>query len=382
MIGLGGSSTLCQRALHPKINAFFGINGSGKTTLLRTLHSALRNEASIIEESPITSASVEFYSTKYSKSITRSLKSIDSDRAKDARQLSLLSGSAPTPQTELVWVSDDEGAGGQGKYMSNYLGVSRLYRDAIAANTRRYGFESTLNPASEDLAARELTLEGSFLSRFVNRWTTYSNNLLAEIRNIQQAGIGSILQTVLLSRPGADQVVPSGDPEAAYQTAKTFFDREPQLRHLTRRKQEFLNIYNGNPALRSVIRNIEVVEQNISAVQSKQAFLSETMNALFKGKQVIFTDSTVTVVGENGMPLPLEKLSTGEKQVLSLCVEVLSLEPGTVVFIDEPEMSLHIDWQRRLLNTLHVLNPDVQIIVATHSPEIMAEINDESIFRI
>jgi predicted ATP-dependent endonuclease of OLD family len=37
---------------------------------------------------------------------------------------------------------------------------------------------------------------------------------------------------------------------------------------------------------------------------------------------------------------------------------------------DEPELSLHIDWQRKILNALLDLNPKAQIIVATHSPEI------------
>ena len=43
---------------------------------------------------------------------------------------------------------------------------------------------------------------------------------------------------------------------------------------------------------------------------------------------------------------------------------------------------MHIDWQRKLLLTMRQINPDAQIIVATHSPDIMAEIPDSQIFEV
>jgi predicted ATP-dependent endonuclease of OLD family len=52
------------------------------------------------------------------------------------------------------------------------------------------------------------------------------------------------------------------------------------------------------------------------------------------------------------------------------------------LIVDEPELSMHIDWQKKLLWTLHGLNPKIQQIMATHSPEIMAEIPDDRIFRL
>jgi hypothetical protein len=46
--------------------------------------------------------------------------------------------------------------------------------------------------------------------------------------------------------------------------------------------------------------------------------------------------------------------------------------PPSLVLIDEPEISLHVKWQEMLLPAITKLNPTVQIIVATHSPEIAA----------
>lgn len=42
-----------------------------------------------------------------------------------------------------------------------------------------------------------------------------------------------------------------------------------------------------------------------------------------------------------------------------------------VLFMDEPEVSLHIDWQKRLIDLILELNPNVQIILATHSPAVI-----------
>lgn len=42
-----------------------------------------------------------------------------------------------------------------------------------------------------------------------------------------------------------------------------------------------------------------------------------------------------------------------------------------VLFMDEPEVSLHIEWQQRLIETILDLNPNVQIILTTHSPAVI-----------
>ena len=52
------------------------------------------------------------------------------------------------------------------------------------------------------------------------------------------------------------------------------------------------------------------------------------------------------------------------------------------MLVDEPELSMHVDWQRRLISTMRILNRMSQMIFATHSPEIMAELPDSDIFRI
>ncbi len=77
------------------------------------------------------------------------------------------------------------------------------------------------------------------------------------------------------------------------------------------------------------------------------------------------------VFGSNSKPVGYEKLSSGEKQLLILLVEALLQKENPFIYLaDEPELSLHIDWQTKVIPSIRRLNPNAQIIVATHSPEI------------
>ncbi len=84
---------------------------------------------------------------------------------------------------------------------------------------------------------------------------------------------------------------------------------------------------------------------------------------------------------------PISYLSSGEKQLIILLTESLLQKNAKYIFIaDEPELSLHISWQRKIVGAVRTLNPNSQIILATHSPEIAGKwsgkiINMENIIK-
>ena len=81
-------------------------------------------------------------------------------------------------------------------------------------------------------------------------------------------------------------------------------------------------------------------------------------------------------VGEAKDAISSDKLSSGEKQILSfLCYNAFS--DNTAIFIDEPELSLHIDWERLLLPTLLNQSTGNQFFIATHSPFIYTKYADK-----
>ena len=72
--------------------------------------------------------------------------------------------------------------------------------------------------------------------------------------------------------------------------------------------------------------------------------------------------------------ITLEQLSSGEKQILLILFTVFLMEEKPyVLLMDEPEISLHIGWQQQLIDVIRQLNPNCQLIIATHSPSIFGK---------
>jgi len=91
----------------------------------------------------------------------------------------------------------------------------------------------------------------------------------------------------------------------------------------------------------------------------------DTGKTILRDRNEIYFDSY-------GETIPPYKLSSGEKQMLIILLTVLVQNKRPfVLFMDEPEVSLHVEWQQRLLDLLLDLNPNIQIILTTHSPAVI-----------
>ena len=72
--------------------------------------------------------------------------------------------------------------------------------------------------------------------------------------------------------------------------------------------------------------------------------------------------------------LPPYLLSSGEKQILLILLTALTEDQEHyVLFMDEPEASLHFEWQKRLISLVRELNPNAQIMLTTHSPALIMD---------
>ena len=124
-------------------------------------------------------------------------------------------------------------------------------------------------------------------------------------------------------------------------------------------------------------RIIEQLQQgNAEAAQQlsvKKKRFQDIIDELFAetGKHIVRSENEIrfTQIGEVLLPY---QLSSGEKQVLAILLTVLVEDDQPyVLFMDEPEVSLHIEWQKRLIDLILELNPNVQIILTTHSPAVI-----------
>lgn len=123
-------------------------------------------------------------------------------------------------------------------------------------------------------------------------------------------------------------------------------------------------------ALQSGTPDAAVKAQMLSEPKKK---FQDLIDDLFSetGKKIIRTENEIrfSQIGETLFPY---QLSSGEKQMLAILLTVL-IEDNLpyVLFMDEPEVSLHIEWQKRLIDLILDLNPNVQIILTTHSPAVI-----------
>lgn len=95
------------------------------------------------------------------------------------------------------------------------------------------------------------------------------------------------------------------------------------------------------------------------------------------GKRISINKSTNKLrftFSDNDDEITLEDLSSGEKQLLIILFKVfLKEDKPFILLMDEPEMSLHIEWQSQLISAIQELNRSCQIILSTHSPSIFAD---------
>lgn len=127
-------------------------------------------------------------------------------------------------------------------------------------------------------------------------------------------------------------------------------------------------------------RIIAVLQQGGPDAAAKAQQLSEPkrrfqdiMDSLFAdtGKKIIRSENEIrfSQIGETLVPY---QLSSGEKQILAILLTVLVEDNQPyVLFMDEPEVSLHVEWQKQLIDLILQLNPNIQIILTTHSPAVI-----------
>lgn len=102
-------------------------------------------------------------------------------------------------------------------------------------------------------------------------------------------------------------------------------------------------------------------------------FLS-SLNEMFKesNKSAYFNDDGELEFLFNRKKLYFTNLSSGERQVIYIFLKVaIATKDNALILMDEPEISLHLSWQEKLLTQIRAINPDSQLIIVTHSPAIV-----------
>jgi predicted ATP-dependent endonuclease of OLD family len=137
-----------------------------------------------------------------------------------------------------------------------------------------------------------------------------------------------------------------------------------------------------------LIRRTKSIVQYARKLEEDRNILFEPINTFVKLVNSYLNPKTVSIQdsGEIFIQSPTQQilsphmLSSGEKQILILLIQAIVRESEPIIYVaDEPELSLHVTWQENLLKSLMQLTKQIQIIVATHSPDIVGPYKDRVI---
>lgn len=134
--------------------------------------------------------------------------------------------------------------------------------------------------------------------------------------------------------------------------------------------------------LSKVVDRFKEYEKRKQLIFSPREQFVSLMNNLLINKTFEFTSSNEPKVKKynDSEPVSLFDLSSGEKQIFVILAESLLQENRPFVFLaDEPELSLHVEWQESIVRNIRSLNENCQIVFATHSPDVVSSYQDQVI---
>lgn len=150
---------------------------------------------------------------------------------------------------------------------------------------------------------------------------------------------------------------------------------------------DFTNL-TATAQLHDIIKHWKEYSKKVDDIRTPERKLTKFLDEFNEGKISVITDSGDIVLlrrtHRDGKPMQVinaSELSSGEKQLFILLVEaLLQEERPTIYMADEPELSLHVMWQEKIVDALRELNPNCQLVFATHSPDIVSHYQNKVIY--
>ena len=137
----------------------------------------------------------------------------------------------------------------------------------------------------------------------------------------------------------------------------------------------------------NIISKAEKIEQTKKKVRQPIEDFLNTVNGYIQSnngeKQVgIDSDGTIYLKTNQGNKVNIQNLSSGEKQIVTFFAYLifgLQTSNQSIFIVDEPELSLHLNWQRKFVDSILSINDNVQLIFATHAPEMIGRHRDKAV---
>ena len=336
--GLNGNNASIEMDFNEDINLFTGKNGCGKTTILKILW--------FIQSGHIENLITEVV-----------FKSIQCDFTDDSNKL-----------LSVTITKDNDVFTIKGLRKNSPIKIDR--REIIRGGLRRRIIMPSLFDDDIPPYYRNTTsiffptfrrIEGGFGIEDLRR---YDSNIMSEISERLSSTNHRFVASI-----STDDISDLVNAEYAQRSER--INKQQQEKY---RKIESL-IKQGHPNNDVLLEYVKEGEDLRTELLKPFTILGHLTESIFKDKGIFLKNLTL---GDVEHAIDSDKLSSGEKQMLSfLCYN--TFKKDSCVFIDEPELSLHPDWQRRLIATLVDQGNNNQYFISTHSPFIYSKYPDKEI---
>ena len=395
-------------------NFIIGENGTGKTTLINFLRASLDVDYMFLARSEFNTITIELYDENHQRTVTLKVKKIKKN-------------DAINPFSELEYSIKDHKIGEEvvfplmphkrdldgyrqfrkhsiSEYVNRYINISWLPVNRKISNIE---LEYKKNKSQSDIDSR--------LDDVIFRISSYFNLLDKKSSSILDKYQESVFLSLLSDNSNIESInndfdtnkkndIPYDQRENEKYIITSIFqqfnltpdlykervDEHFELLKLATKKaaskkslsyNEIMSIV-LNTRLKNLIKQWDVICGERERIIEPKILFMKILSELFIGKSISLdtTNNLIAYCYGSNKQLSIECLSSGEKQLLILLGEAV-LQKGTpsTLIADEPEISLHINWQEKLVENILKLNNKSQIIFATHSPDIVSHFNNHII---
>lgn len=183
------------------------------------------------------------------------------------------------------------------------------------------------------------------------------------------------------------------DPKIVYMPTEINFDKINKVDNTLNFTPDFQNVIDQKmtqniPSLIATKINREIFRNRNKTIGDVIDNVCEDLNSIFS---IMNLDVKLVGLSETSETKPIFKnssgnefditcLSSGEKQLFLRALSLKFLEVNnSVILIDEPEISLHPQWQKKIIDVYESIGHNNQLIIATHSPHIIGDIESKQL---
>ncbi|MBA4147637.1 MAG: ATP-binding protein [Verrucomicrobia bacterium] len=391
------------------VNVIIGPNASGKTTLINILYDTLSANFSRLSRTEFSEVTIGLKTFDGNETKTVSVTQTPEDLKIAVGNLNFKVPLLPFQHFSNVNDPDDVPPEimMQRKFRMDLRGIREQLCGLVPAVwlpvSRRLPIANEEEMARRSLHRRPLESVDECLSGLIDELQKYRLSLNSELSELRKEFQRHALENILFDkehdrslRNRASLIPPSdGDKQ---QLLKAFrdvglVDARMEIRineHFSAAKEAVAKL-NADPSkidfgafmimpliarTRSIVTFAQELETKRGKLFASLHEFESIVNSFLNEKEVSVSDRGEIVITPNREqrgPIEWRHLSSGEKQILILLTQALLSGRSPIVYVaDEPELSLHVTWQEKLLGSLTKLAGRCQFIVATHSPDIAA----------